>query len=209
MDLGWLAIMAVIYIVPVIVVLFVLYKLYQFFTRGRVVGFASMPKLTTITTKNLPKPLVTHLEAINEKAEKLLNYYNNKQIADEAVMGESQFLVKKILNEDLPEAIADYQRLDNTRANQMAVGNTGKTAYQLLLDYLTTINEQFDTMLDAMYEQNAQKLLVSNRYLQARFGQQNNELNLLVDASRQPDSVIPPPMIQSQDVKIGVNIDKR
>lgn len=124
-------------------------------------------------------------------------------------MGESQFLVKKILNEDLPEAIADYQRLDNTRANQMAVGNTGKTAYQLLLDYLTTINEQFDTMLDAMYEQNAQKLLVSNRYLQARFGQQNNELNLLVDASRQPASVIPPPMIQSQDVKIGVNIDKR
>lgn len=209
MDLGWLAIMAVIYIVPVIVVLFVLYKLYQFFTRGRVVGFASMPKLTTITTKNLPKLLVTHLEAINEKAEKLLNYYNNKQIADEAIMGESQFLVKKILNEDLPEAIADYQRLDNTRANQMAVGSTGKTAYQLLLDYLTTINEQFDTMLDAMYEQNAQKLLVSNRYLQARFGQQNNELNLLVDASRQPASVIPPPMIQSQDVKIGVNIDKR
>ena len=124
-------------------------------------------------------------------------------------MGESQFLVKKILNEDLPEAIADYQRLDNTRANQMAVGSTGKTAYQLLLDYLTTINEQFDTILDAMYEQNAQKLLVSNRYLQARFGQQNNELNLLVDASRQPASVIPPPMIQSQDVKIGVNIDKR
>ena len=91
----------------------------------------------------------------------------------------------------------------------MAVGSTGKTAYQLLLDYLTTINEQFDTMLDAMYEQNAQKLLVSNRYLQARFGQQNNELNLLVDASRQPASVIPPPMSQSQDVKIGVNIDKR
>lgn len=181
MNVEWLAIMALVYITPAILVLFILYKGYRYVTRGRSMAFTGIPKLTTVTTKNLPKQAVTQLEAINDKAQKLLGYYNNNQIKDAAVVGENQFLVKKILNDDLPEAIADYQRLDNTRANQMAVGSTGKTAYQLLMDYLTTINEQFDTMLDAMYEQNAQKLLVSNRYLQARFNQSDTHFALLVD----------------------------
>ncbi len=174
--------------------IYILYKIFQTFKTGRQLDFESMPKLTHITSKNLPDNLVTKIKAIDQKAQKLLGYYDSKQIKDEAIMGENQFLVKKILNEDLPEAVADYQRLDNTRANQMAVGSTGKTAHQLLNEYLDTIDEQFDDMLDAMYEQNAQKLLVSNRYLQSRFDNPNSELNLLVHDNQQGE-LVPPPSI--------------
>lgn len=197
---------------------FILYKLYKTLTKGRQLGFNTMPNLTHVTSKNLPKELTAKLETIDQKAKKLLGYYDNKQIKDEAIMGENQFLVKKILNTDLPEAVGDYQRLDNTRANQMAVGTTGKTAHQLLNEYLDTINEQFDDMLDAMYEQNAQKLLVANRYLQTRFDNPNSELNVLVNESRgnapsvpqlaEPQTTgieIPPPSIklpETADIKI-------
>lgn len=203
MNLGGLAVMLGVYLIPTALAVFIIYKIYKTVTKGRQLGFDSMPKLTHITSKNLPEALVKKVESIDQKAKKLLGYYDNKQIKDEAIMGESQFLVKKILNEDLPEAIADYQRLDNTRANQMAVGSTGKTAHQLLNDYLDTINEQFDDMLDAMYEQNAQKLLVSNRYLQSRFDNPNSELQLL--ESSEQGMVVPPPSIsvpQTETIKI-------
>ena len=204
MDLGWLAILLGIYVIPTLLAVFILYKIYQTFTKGRQIGFESMPKLIYITSKNLPNNLINKIQSIDQKAKKLLGYYDSKQIKDEAVMGENQFLVKKILNEDLPEAIADYQRLDNIRANQMAVGTTGKTAHQLLNDYLNTIDEQFDDMLDAMYEQNAQKLLVSNRYLQSRFENPDSELNLLVNESQQGELVPPPSLktLQTETVKI-------
>ncbi|MFW2177176.1 MULTISPECIES: hypothetical protein [unclassified Moraxella] len=162
---------------------FGLYKLFQTMKRGRGIDFDSMPKLTQVTTKNLPKTVIDKVQSIDQKAKKLLGYYDSKQIKDEAIMGENQFLVKKILNEDLPEAVQNYQRLDNVRANQLAVGTTGKTAKVLLDEYLDTINEQFDDMLDAMYEQNAQKLLISNRYLKARFDTQGGDSELVLIAN--------------------------
>jgi len=38
-----------------------------------------------------------------------------------------------------------------------------------LLDVLSTINTQFDDLLNASYHQDGQKLLATNRYLQKRF----------------------------------------
>lgn len=192
----WLGILAFIYFAIAAIAVFVLYKLYKTFTQGRRLGFNTMPKLTQVTSKNLPKEFTTKLEAINQKAEKLLGYYGSGQIKDKGIVGENEFLVKKILDVHLPEAIADYQRLDNTRANQMAVGATGKTARALLSEYLDTINGQFDEMLDAMYEQNAQKLLVTNRYLQSRFEQENA---LQLTHVSQADGVVPPPAISAPD----------
>lgn len=223
MDFGWLAVLLGVYFIPTALAAFIIYKIYRTFTKGRQLGFESMPKLTQVTSKNLPATIVKKIEAVDQKAKKLLGYYDNKQIKDEAIMGENQFLVKKILNEDLPEAIADYQRLDNIRANEMAVGTTGKTAYQLLNDYLDTINEQFDDMLDAMYEQNAQKLLISNRYLQSRFENQDSELNILMKSSHsaatsaspqleyqtvsEDNIIIPPPVIKSAE-SVEIKIEK-
>lgn len=193
------------------------YKLYQTWKKGRQLTFESMPKLTQITSKNLPPNLASKLQEIDEKAHKLLGYYNNDkgQMADSGIVGENQFLVKKILSTDLPEAVQNFQRLDNVRANEMAVGTTGKTARVLFEEYLNTINEQFDDMLDAMYEQNAQKLLISNRYLQARFDDDNDELNILtrtkpnaVPQLAQPSNgiEIPPPNIKVPETA-SVKID--
>lgn len=194
------------------IALFILYKIYQTFKKGRGIDFATIPQLKTVTTKNLPATLLNKITQIDQKAKKLLGYYDNKQIKDEAIMGENQFLVKKILNTDLPEAVQNFQRLDNLRANEMAVGTTGKTARILFDEYLDTINEQFDAMLDAMYEQNAQKLLIANRYLQTRFDQ-DSELNVLTQRNdvpqlAQPQTTgieIPPPSIkipETADIKI-------
>lgn len=193
----------VLYVVLPALVLYAIYRLFQTWKRGRQLSFESMPNLTQVTSKNLPEDITAKLTGINQKAKKLLGYYDNKQIKDEGIVGENQFLVKKILDTHLPEAIADYQRLDNARANQMAVGTTGKTARQLLNEYLNTINSQFDEMLDAMYEQNAQKLLVTNRYLQSRFADQHSELNLLENASQ--ENMVVPPMTIKQDEKVTIN----
>ena len=182
MDYGALALLVLVYSIPIVVILFTAYKLYQLATRGRALEFKSMPQLTQVTSRNLPKDMTDKLNLINQKAEKLLGYQGKNPINNQQIADENQFLVKKILDVHLPEAIADYQRLDNARADQMAVGSTGKTAHDLLSDYLDTINRQFDDMLDAMYEQNAQKLLVTNRYLQARFDNPDSELGQLAPA---------------------------
>lgn len=168
MNIGWLAILILVYLVPIGLLGFAVYKLVNFLKKGRAISYDSMPKLTQVTNRNLPAEIIQQLDEVNEKAKKLLGYYQNGQI-EQQIVGENQFLVKKILDVHLPEAIADYQRLDNTRANDMTVGSSGKTAKQLLEEYVSTINQQFDEMLDAMYEQNAQKLLATNRYLQSRF----------------------------------------
>lgn len=207
-----IVLMLILYVGLPAIALFILYKLYQTFKKGRGIDFATIPQLKTVTTKNLPATLLNKITQIDQKAKKLLGYYDNKQIKDEAIMGENQFLVKKILNTDLPEAVQNFQRLDNLRANEMAVGTTGKTARILFDEYLDTINEQFDAMLDAMYEQNAQKLLIANRYLQTRFDQ-DSELNVLTQRNdvpqlAQPQTTgieIPPPSIkvpEAADIKI-------
>lgn len=213
-----IVLMLILYVGLPALALFILYKIYQTFKKGRGVDFDAIPELKSITTKNLPPALLRKINNIDQKAKKLLGYYDSKQIKDEAIMGENQFLVKKILNTDLPEAVQHFQRLDNVRANQMAVGTTGKTARVLFEEYLDTINEQFDDMLDAMYEQNAQKLLIANRYLQTRFDQ-DDDLDILAQTnttqtvpqlaqSPQPQSIgieIPPPSIkipETAEIKI-------
>lgn len=188
MDIGWLIIMLLVYLIPTGLLVFGGYKAYQFFTKGRNLTYTSMPKLTHITSKNLPIDIIQQLDSVNEKAQKLLGYYQDGQLNEQAIVGENQFLVKKILDVHLPEAIADYQRLDNSRANDMAVGSTGKTAKQLLNNYLNTINQQFDEMLDAMYEQNAQKLLATNRYLQSRFENSSSALTLQAPTLEPPNN---------------------
>lgn len=209
-----IVLMLILYVGLPAIALFILYKLYQTFKKGRGIDFATIPQLKTVTTKNLPATLLNKIIQIDQKAKKLLGYYDNKQIKDEAIMGENQFLVKKILNTDLPEAVQNFQRLDNLRANEMAVGTTGKTARILFDEYLDTINEQFDAMLDAMYEQNAQKLLIANRYLQTRFDQ-DSELNVLTQRNdvpqlAQPQTTgieIPPPSIKAPEAA-DIKIDK-
>ncbi len=163
--------MIVLYIVLPLGLIALAYQGYRTWQRGRQISFETMPKLTHITNKNLPNHLTEKINQIDQKAKILLGYYQSSHIEDKSLLTENQFLVKKILETHLPEAIADYQRLDNTRANQMTVGTTGKTATQLLEEYLDTIDSQFNHLIDAMYEQNAQKLLITNRYLQSRFEQ--------------------------------------
>lgn len=163
--------MIVLYVILPLGLLAVIYKGYCTWQRGRQLSFETMPQLTYVTSKNLSNDLTEKIQQIDQKAKILLGYYESSKIEDKSLLTENQFLVKKILENHLPEAIADYQRLDHTRANQMTVGTTDKTATQLLEEYLDTINYQFDSLIDAMYEQNAQKLLITNRYLKNRFEQ--------------------------------------
>lgn len=213
-----IVLMLILYVGLPAIALFILYKIYQTFKKGRGVDFDAIPELKSVTTKNLPPALLNKINSIDQKAKKLLGYYDSKQIKDEAIMGENQFLVKKILSTDLPEAVQHFQRLDNGRANEMAVGTTGKTARVLFEEYLDTINAQFDDMLDAMYEQNAQKLLIANRYLQTRFENDEDELAILAHSHTtqiapqlpSPQSTgieIPPPTIKVSET-VEVKIDK-
>ena len=72
-------------------------------------------------------------------------------------------------------AVADYRRLhdldvgDGARADTTKIKHSNVTGKEALLDVLSTINTQFDDLLNASYHQDGQKLLATNRYLQKRF----------------------------------------
>ena len=71
--------------------------------------------------------------------------------------------------------MADYRRLHDLDVGDGALADTTKikhsnvTGKEALLDVLSTINTQFDDLLNASYHQDGQKLLATNRYLQQRF----------------------------------------
>ena len=58
---------------------------------------------------------------------------------------------------------------DGALADSTKIKHSNVTGKEALLDVLSTINTQFDDLLNASYHQDGQKLLATNRYLQKRF----------------------------------------
>ena len=148
-------------------------------TAPKMLEYKAMPQLGYIPEKSLPVEVKTALDQINEKGEKLRVIYgdtnNDGKIDDKDTVTETYIMIQNLMDRHVPLAVADYRRLHDLDGRDGALADTTKikhsnvTGKEALLDVLSTINTQFDDLLNASYHQDGQKLLATNRYLQKRF----------------------------------------
>ena len=148
-------------------------------TAPKMLEYKAMPQLGYIPEKSLPADIKTMLAQINEKGEKLRVIYgdtnNDGKIDDKDTVNETYIMIQNLMDRHVPLAVADYRRLhdldmgDSARADTTKIKHSNVTGKEALLEVLTTIDAQFDDLLNASYHKDGQKLLATNRYLQKRF----------------------------------------
>ena len=157
-------------------------------TAPKMLEYKAMPQLGYIPEKSLPAEVKTALEQINQKGEKLRVIYgdtnNDGKIDDKDTVNETYIMIQNLMDNHVPQAVADYRRLHDLDVGDGALADTTKikhsdvTGKEALLEVLGTINAQFDDLLNASYHQDGQKLLATNRYLQQRFDNPNSNSEL-------------------------------
>ena len=181
-------------------------------TAPKMLEYKAMPQLGYIPEKSLPIEVKTALDQINGKGEKLRVIYgdtnNDGKIDDKDTVNETYIMIQNLMDRHIPLAVADYRRLhdldvgDGGLADTTKIKHSNVTGKEALLDVLSTINIQFDDLLNASYHQDGQKLLATNRYLQKRFDNpaDNTEFQKL-DSSVSNDV-----NIQEIDSQTGANV---
>lgn len=187
-------------------------------TAPKMLEYTAMPQLGYIPEKSLPVEVKTALEQINRKGKKLRLIYgdtnNDGKIDDKDTINETYIMIQNLMDRHIPQAVADYRRLhdldvtDGARADTTKIKHSDVTGKQALLEVLKTINTQFDDLLNASYHQDGQKLLATNRYLQARFDPPNMDSTMqpLSNLSKKTEA-IESPTLSSTDVKNPVAED--
>ena len=187
-------------------------------TAPKMLEYTAMPQLGYIPEKSLPVEVKTALEQINRKGKKLRLIYgdtnNDGKIDDKDTITETYIMIQNLMDRHIPQAVADYRRLydldvtDGARADTTKIKHSDVTGKQALLEVLKTINTQFDDLLNASYHQDGQKLLATNRYLQARFDHPNMDSTMqpLSNLSKKTEA-IESPTLSSTDVKNPVAED--
>ena len=163
-------------------------------TAPKMLEYKAMPELGYIPEKSLPVEVKTALDQINDKGEKLRVIYgdtnNDGKIDDKDTVNETYVMIQNLMDRHVPLAVADYRRLHDLDVGDGALADTTKikhsdvTGKEALLEVLSTINTQFDDLLNASYHQDGQKLLATNRYLQQRFNSSadNQEVQKLTNS---------------------------
>ena len=163
-------------------------------TAPKMLEYKAMPQLGYIPEKSLPVEVKTALDQINDKGEKLRVIYgdtnNDGKIDDKDTVNETYVMIQNLMDRHVPLAVADYRRLHDLDVGDGALADTTKikhsdiTGKEALLEVLSTINTQFDDLLNASYHQDGQKLLATNRYLQQRFNSSadNQEVQKLTNS---------------------------
>ena len=163
-------------------------------TAPKMLEYKAMTQLGYIPEKSLPVEVKTALDKINDKGEKLRVIYgdtnNDGKIDDKDTVNETYVMIQNLMDRHVPLAVADYRRLHDLDMGDGALADTTKikhsdvTGKEALLEVLSTINTQFDDLLNASYHQDGQKLLATNRYLQQRFNSSadNQEVQKLTNS---------------------------
>ena len=152
------------------------YRTLKKLTAPKMLSYDAIPRLGYVPEKSLPDDIKVMLTDINEKGEKLRLLYgdtnNDGKIDDQDTITETYIMIQNLMDEHIPQAIADYRRLhdmSDKRTEHTKIQNSNVTGKEALIEVLTTINRQFDNLLEAAYHQDGQKLLIANRYLSKRF----------------------------------------
>lgn len=124
---------------------------------------AELDSLVRKIAKRVPEEALSHVKSIRESVAAVL-----PQIVAGSFGSHDLFTIKKTVFNYLPETLENYLRLPTVYANVHPIQN-GKTAKTLLVEQLTIIDTTMSEVVQNIYNQDAQALLVNEKFLKSRF----------------------------------------
>jgi hypothetical protein len=146
-------------------------------------------QLNTIVSesqKRLPDELAAKVVAIQATILDIL-----PKLAGSTIDRQDLFALERTVSDYLPQTLDNYLTLPRAYANTHAVSD-GKTAEQLLGDQLDLIDEKMKEIADAIAKDDVGRLLAQGRFLEERFGK-NDDLALPAAAAPEPPPDAPAP----------------
>ena len=107
------------------------------------------------------------LKSILEVAKELMPRLKEME-SQGMVQAENRARLKQLLNRYLPDALETYLKLPSLYASTAKVAG-GKTAQQVLVDQLTTLEVHVKELRDGFYSQNVDALLANGAFLKEKF----------------------------------------
>lgn len=128
---------------------------------------AELDSLIKKIKKRVPTEALTHVQGIRESVFAVLPDIVRGNFANHDL-----YTIKKTVFAYLPETLENYLKLPNVYATMHPIRD-GKTAKVLLIEQLSLIDTTMQDVVKNIYNQDAQALLVNERFLQARLGRQH------------------------------------
>lgn len=123
---------------------------------------AEMQRLLGKVKNRISPDAYTHLESIQASILSVLPQLVAGQFANQDL-----FTVKKTVFDYLPTTLENYLKLPTAYANRHVIQD-GKTAKTLLTEQLALIDTSMQQVVHSIYNDDAQALLVNERFLQGR-----------------------------------------
>ncbi|MBC8737122.1 hypothetical protein F6X40_09910 [Paraburkholderia sp. UCT31] len=128
-----------------------------------------LQKLLRDNSSKLPADAVQHLKSIHDSLEQALPRF--KELFETSGSAGQQWLMfRQVILNYLPETLGNYLKLPATYARVHKVGNTGQTPSQLLIAQLDVMDIELQNATQALFESDANKMLVNSRFLESKFG---------------------------------------
>lgn len=118
--------------------------------------------------RRLSPPVVERLERFRETAAAIVARLDRLEATSD-----TSHVVRQTIARYLPEMLRDYLDLPPAFARLQPV-REGKTARDLLLEHLDTVNEEFTAILADIHGQQIHRLEAHGRFLEQRFGRGRN-----------------------------------
>ncbi|HVN56443.1 MAG TPA: hypothetical protein VMT46_19105 [Anaerolineaceae bacterium] len=111
----------------------------------------------------LPKEIMEKVESIQSSILQVL-----PQMVDLSSSDYNVYLIKQTALDYLPASLEYYLNLPPAYAN-LHSGKDGKTPRQLVLEQLTLLDEEMKGVVEAVYKNDTQKLMVQGQFLKEKF----------------------------------------
>lgn len=115
----------------------------------------------------LPVTLRQQLADIDQKSQRLQSYRDKMSLHGTLPIDERHFVVAKLLQSELPQAIGHYNRHQHEQLSRK-MPKADNDAKQLLKDIMINVERRLDDLLDECQQDSLHELGVIKRYLDMR-----------------------------------------
>ncbi len=133
---------------------------------------SAMNYLVGITVEKLnlmPTEAVVILSRINDKMARYTKWQQETKHQSEQWLNEKQFAIQKLIEDSIPTAVQQYDQLARFNPHKLQQKIHGDmTASDILIQVLLEVDNQLDTLHDELYQQTADQLTTTYRYVKSR-----------------------------------------
>lgn len=131
----------------------------------------SMLGIDVATIGRMPTSAVMLLDAICDKLMRYQDWQREHSQPNQqtAWLTENKFVVNRLIEQTIPEAISQYDQIAKYHPSQLAEKIThGMTAGEMLTDVLVRVNVQLDELLNDLFQDVSQQFASTYRYVKQR-----------------------------------------